>query len=47
VIEHEPLAEHEAHALLFEPAATRNTGNVDDVYPSGERHLDDARILGA
>jgi len=27
-IEHLPVAEEEAHVLLFEPGTTRNTGNV-------------------
>jgi len=27
-VEHRPVAEDEAHLLLFEPATTRNTGNV-------------------
>ena len=27
-VEHRPVAEKEAEILLFEPAATRNTGNV-------------------
>ena len=29
-IEHRPVAEEEAHVLLFEPATTVNTGNVRD-----------------
>lgn len=29
-VEHKPIAEEEAHILLFEPAGTLNTGNVDD-----------------
>jgi mannose-6-phosphate isomerase-like protein (cupin superfamily) len=29
-VEHRPLAEEEAHALLFEPASTLNTGNVQN-----------------
>jgi mannose-6-phosphate isomerase-like protein (cupin superfamily) len=29
-IEHRPVAEEEAHVLLFEPASTLNTGNVVD-----------------
>ncbi|MDX1532399.1 MAG: cupin domain-containing protein, partial [Rhodothermales bacterium] len=29
-VEHRPVAEEEAHVLLFEPAATRNTGNVEN-----------------
>ena len=28
-VEHMPVAEEEAHVLLFEPASTVNTGNVD------------------
>jgi len=31
-VEHKPVAEREAHVLLFEPASTRNTGNVDHGY---------------
>ena len=27
-VEHRPVADEEAHVLLFEPAATLNTGNV-------------------
>lgn len=34
-VEHRPVAEEEAHVLLFEPASTRNTGNVRN-----ERTLD-------
>jgi mannose-6-phosphate isomerase-like protein (cupin superfamily) len=29
-IEHRTMAEHEAEVLIFEPAATRNTGNIHD-----------------
>ena len=29
-IEHRPVAEEEAHGLLFEPASTLNTGNVQN-----------------
>ncbi|WP_224269658.1 cupin domain-containing protein [Haloprofundus salinisoli] len=29
-VEHRPVADAEAEILLFEPAATRNTGDVDD-----------------
>ncbi|WP_395142939.1 cupin domain-containing protein, partial [Armatimonas sp.] len=29
-VEHRTVAESEAEVLLFEPAATRNTGNVED-----------------
>jgi mannose-6-phosphate isomerase-like protein (cupin superfamily) len=28
-VEHRPVADQEVHVLLFEPASTRNTGNVD------------------
>jgi mannose-6-phosphate isomerase-like protein (cupin superfamily) len=29
-MEHRPVAENEVHVLLFEPAGTRNTGNVEN-----------------
>ncbi len=29
-VEHRPVAEEEVHLLLFEPATTRNTGDVED-----------------
>lgn len=29
-VEHRPVAEEEAHIMLFEPAGTRNTGNIAD-----------------
>ena len=29
-VEHRPVAEEEAHVLLFEPATTLNTGDVRD-----------------
>ncbi len=29
-VEHRPVAHGEVHVLLFEPAGTLNTGNVDD-----------------
>lgn len=29
-VEHKPIAENEAHVLLFEPASTVNTGSVRD-----------------
>ena len=29
-VEHRPVAEEEAHVLLFEPASTLNTGNVQN-----------------
>jgi mannose-6-phosphate isomerase-like protein (cupin superfamily) len=31
-VEHRPVAEEEAHVLLFEPASTLNTGNVRDDF---------------
>jgi mannose-6-phosphate isomerase-like protein (cupin superfamily) len=31
-VEHRPMAEEPASVLLFEPATTRNTGNVDHAY---------------
>ena len=31
-VEHKPVAEELAHVMLFEPATTRNTGNVDHGY---------------
>jgi len=31
-VEHKPSATQTAHVLLFEPASTRNTGNVDHEY---------------
>jgi mannose-6-phosphate isomerase-like protein (cupin superfamily) len=31
-IEHRPVADEECHVLLFEPASTLNTGNVDDEF---------------
>ncbi len=31
-VEHKPVADETASVLLFEPAATRNTGNVDHGY---------------
>ena len=39
-VEHRTVAESEVEVLLFEPAATRNTGNVDDdrlTAPNGIR----------
>ena len=29
-VEHRPVAEEEAHILMFEPASTLNTGNVQN-----------------
>lgn len=39
-VEHRPVADEEVEVLLFEPAATRNTGNLEDnswTAPAGER----------
>jgi len=39
-VEHRPVAEEEASVLLFEPANTRNTGNIEDptyTAPGGAR----------
>ena len=35
-VEHRPVAEREAHVLLFEPADTLNTGNVRGEYTVAE-----------
>ena len=40
LVEHRTAADEEAAALVFEPAATRNTGNVEDARftaPGGVR----------
>ena len=29
-VEHRPVADEECHILMFEPASTLNTGNVED-----------------
>jgi mannose-6-phosphate isomerase-like protein (cupin superfamily) len=39
-VEHMPVAEEEAHVLLFEPAGTLNTGNVRD-----ERTIDEPQAI--
>jgi len=31
-VEHRPVADEECHVLLFEPAATLNTGNIVDEF---------------
>jgi mannose-6-phosphate isomerase-like protein (cupin superfamily) len=39
-VEHRPVADEEVEVLLFEPAGTRNTGNVEDekfTAPDGAR----------
>lgn len=39
-VEHRTVADEEVEVLIFEPAATRNTGNVDDpelTAPTGAR----------
>ena len=35
-VEHRPIAEEEAHVLLFEPASTLNTGDVRDELTATE-----------
>jgi mannose-6-phosphate isomerase-like protein (cupin superfamily) len=35
-VEHRPVAEEEAHVLLFEPASTLNTGNVQHALTQPE-----------
>jgi len=35
-VEHQPVAVDEVHVLLFEPAGTRNTGNVTDARTASE-----------
>ena len=39
-VDHRPVAESEAELLLFEPAETRNTGNVEDDRTSEVTELD-------
>lgn len=39
-VEHRPCADHEVHLLLFEPATTLNTGNVE-----GERTVRDLQHI--
>ncbi|HEY3026182.1 MAG TPA: cupin domain-containing protein [Pyrinomonadaceae bacterium] len=31
-LEHRPVADEEAHVLLFEPVSTLNTGNIEDEF---------------
>ena len=31
-VEHRPVADEEVHVLLFEPASTLNTGNIEDEF---------------
>jgi mannose-6-phosphate isomerase-like protein (cupin superfamily) len=35
-VEHRPVAEEEAHVLLFEPASTLNTGNVRNEFSAAK-----------
>jgi mannose-6-phosphate isomerase-like protein (cupin superfamily) len=35
-VEHRPFAEEECEVLLFEPATTLNTGNVEDEFTRKE-----------
>ena len=39
-VEHSPAAQHETHVLLFEPASTRNTGNVNHEYTIEAKSLE-------
>jgi mannose-6-phosphate isomerase-like protein (cupin superfamily) len=39
-VEHKPVSRGEASVLLFEPASTRNTGNVDHEYTIEARDLE-------
>lgn len=39
-VEHKPVAKERASVLLFEPASTRNTGNVDYGYTIEARDLE-------
>lgn len=39
-VEHKPVAEGEASIVLFEPASTRNTGDVDHAYTIEPQHLE-------
>lgn len=39
-VEHRPVADEECEILLFEPAATRNTGNVEDELTTEARTLE-------
>ena len=39
-VEHRPVAESECEVLLFEPATTRSTGNVDDEHTIEADDLD-------
>ena len=31
-VEHRPVADEECHIMMFEPASTLNTGNIDDEF---------------
>ena len=35
-VEHKPVADEEVHLLMFEPASTRNTGNVHNEWTVAE-----------
>jgi mannose-6-phosphate isomerase-like protein (cupin superfamily) len=37
-VEHRPVAEEEVHLMLFEPATTLNTGNIEDERTVREPH---------
>ena len=38
-VEHRPVADEEAEVLLFEPASTLNTGNVEDEFTKPETRV--------
>ena len=35
-VEHKPVADDEVHVLLFEPASTLNTGNIDNEFTKSD-----------
>ena len=39
-VEHKPVADEPTEVMLFEPATTRNTGNVDHAYTIEARELE-------
>jgi len=38
-VEHRPIAEEEVHVMLFEPASTLNTGNVQNEFTATEERI--------
>ena len=45
-VEHRPVADEEAHVMLFEPASTLNTGNVRNhaAISSAEHHVSNTKL---